>query len=190
MIRSRIERIIWSVWLMMALVLVRTSDHMPNVAPVAAIALWAGAVWPLPVAAAVPLMAMLIADVVIGLASWPVMLSVYISYGLITGMGWWLKQGFNPGRIVGTSLLGATLFYLVTNAAVWWFDGLYPKTLGGLVLSYYYAIPFFRNTLFGDVVYTGALFVGWFSWPVAAGWLAGRIKRWGWADRPGLREDG
>jgi hypothetical protein len=175
MIRSKTEKIIWSGLLMTLVFLIRTSDHMPNVVPVAAIALWAGAVWPMPGAVIVPLTAMLMADAVIGLASWPVMLAVYLSYGLITGMGRWMKKSFSPGRIAGSALMGAAVFYLITNAAVWWFDGIYPRTMDGLILSYFYALPFFRSTLLGDLAYTSSLFVSWYSWPIAANWAAKKL---------------
>lgn len=173
--RSITEKIIWSALLVAAVWLIRTSDHMPNVVPVAAVALWAGAVWPMPGAVLVPLSAMLMADVVIGLASWPVMLSVYLSYGLIAGMGRWVRGRFSPARIAGAAMLGATIFYLITNAAVWWFDGLYPRTMDGLILSYFYALPFYRSTLLGDIIYTGSLFVSWYSWPVAVEWAVWRL---------------
>ena len=173
--RSRTEKIIWSVCLITIVLLIRTSDHMPNVVPIAAVALWAGAVWPWRGAIVVPFTAMLVTDMVIGLASWPVMLSVYLSYGLIAGMGRWVRGRFSPARIAGSAVLGATLFYLITNAAVWWFDGLYPRTMDGLALSYFYALPFYRNTLLGDIGYAGSLFVGWYSWPVVVGWVANRL---------------
>ncbi len=175
MTRSQTEKIIWSVCLIVVVLMIRTSDHMPNVVPIAAIALWAGAVWPMPGAMVVPLVAMLLADMVIGLASWPVMLAVYLSYGLIAGMGRWVKERFRPAKIVGTAMLGATVFYLITNAAVWWFDGLYPRTMTGLILSYFYALPFYRSTLLGDIVYTGSLFVVWHSWPAAVGWVTKKL---------------
>jgi len=38
---------------------------------------------------------------------------------------------------------------------------LYPKSFNGLLQSYFYAIPFFRNTILGDLVYTGLFFGGY-----------------------------
>jgi hypothetical protein len=48
----------------------------------------------------------------------------------------------------------------VTNFGVWALASWYPKTWAGLVACYVAAIPFFRNTLLGDAVYTAALFGG------------------------------
>jgi hypothetical protein len=61
--------------------------------------------------------------------------------------------------VVGGTLGASVLFYLITNFGVW-IDPVsaYPKNFDGLVQSYIAAIPFFRNTLTGDLVYTGVLF--------------------------------
>jgi len=164
--REFLYKLIWGAALIAATVLVRVSDHMPNVAPVGAVALWAGAVLPAPWSLVVPLGSMLIADAIIGFAMLPITLAVYLSYGLIVLMGRWLRKRFVAWRIVGSALLGSILFYLITNAAVWWYSGLYERTWDGLLLSYFYAVPFFRNTLFGDVAYTCGLFLAWQLVPV------------------------
>ncbi|MFA4818191.1 MAG: DUF6580 family putative transport protein, partial [Parcubacteria group bacterium] len=49
-------------------------------------------------------------------------------------------------------------FFLVTNFAVWAFFDWYPHTWAGLITNFTLALPFFRNTLLGDVFYTGVLF--------------------------------
>ncbi len=53
-------------------------------------------------------------------------------------------------------LLSSTLFFLVTNFGVWLIG--YPHTLAGLISCYTLAIPFFGNTILGDMAFTGALF--------------------------------
>jgi hypothetical protein len=50
---------------------------------------------------------------------------------------------------------------VITNFAVWAFGGLYPHSLTGLTECYFLAIPFFRNTLLGDLFYSGAFFGGY-----------------------------
>jgi hypothetical protein len=57
-------------------------------------------------------------------------------------------------------VLSSILFFIVTNFGVWLTGGgwFYPKTWQGLMECYTLAIPFFRNTVAGDLVYTGALF--------------------------------
>jgi hypothetical protein len=43
---------------------------------------------------------------------------------------------------------------------VWLAGGLYPRTLSGLTACYVAAIPFFRNSIVGDLLYSAALFGG------------------------------
>jgi hypothetical protein len=75
-------------------------------------------------------------------------------------MGLWLKSNKKPLLIISAALLSSILFFIITNLGVWitgggWF---YPKTLQGLIECYALAIPFFRNTLAGDLIYTTMLF--------------------------------
>jgi uncharacterized protein DUF6580 len=51
-------------------------------------------------------------------------------------------------------------FFGVTNFGVWAFGSLFPKTAAGLLACYVAAIPFFKNTLVGDAIYTAVLFGG------------------------------
>ena len=55
-------------------------------------------------------------------------------------------------------LVPATLFFLVSNFAVWAFQSDYAKTWAGLVQCYWAAIPFYRWMLSGDVFYLALLF--------------------------------
>ncbi len=57
-------------------------------------------------------------------------------------------------------MMASVLFFIITNFGAWLVGNLYPKTLAGLVSCYVAAIPFFRNTLLGDAVYTLVLFGG------------------------------
>ena len=53
---------------------------------------------------------------------------------------------------------GGFLFFVLTNFGVWGIDNLCPKTTAGLVDCYVAAIPFFRNMLLGDLLYSALLF--------------------------------
>lgn len=139
--------------------MVRVGSHFPNATPVAAVALLAGAGLKTRWAAAVPLIAMAVSDVFIGFSPWPITVAVYGSFALIALLGRWLENNRAAGRVVAAALASSILFYLITNGAVWWFSGLYAHTVDGLILCYYLAIPFFRNTMLGDLAYTGGLFL-------------------------------
>lgn len=79
-------------------------------------------------------------------------------YAAIIGLGMLLKNKQTPARIFGASLVVAVSFFVVSNFAVWAMFSLYPKTLNGLMLCYAAAIPFFRNELVSDVLFTAVLF--------------------------------
>ncbi len=149
----------------------RLVPHPPNFSPIAAIALFGGARFADKRAALlVPLAAMFLGDLVLGLHGLiPV---VYGCFALIVGLGFWLRTNGGAGRIVLAALTGSVLFFVVTNFAVWAVGGLYPKSAAGLAGCYVAAIPFFKHTLAGDLVYTFALFGGL------------RAAEWRW---PGLR---
>jgi hypothetical protein len=74
-------------------------------------------------------------------------------------IGWWVRQKKSVWRIASGTLLGSVLFFLITNFAVWVFTPLYERTSAGLVQCFYMALPFFRNTLAGDIFYVAG-FVG------------------------------
>lgn len=156
--KSSLTQMIFVVTLIAVAALSRLLPHPPNVSPIAALALFGGATFSLPWSLAAPAAAMLLSDALIGFDSFPMTLSVYGSFFITVAFGAWLRARPSPWRILAASLGASALFYLVTNAAVWWFSGLYPRTTVGLVWSYVYAIPFFRHTLLGDLAYSTTLF--------------------------------
>jgi hypothetical protein len=52
------------------------------------------------------------------------------------------------------------LFFAITNFGMWLFSGFYPRTVEGLETCFVAAIPFFQNTLAGDLFYATLLFGG------------------------------
>jgi len=61
-------------------------------------------------------------------------------------------------RLGGAVITSATLFFIVSNFGTWLTGMLYPITLTGLIECYVLAIPFYGNTLLGDVFYAVVLF--------------------------------
>ena len=108
---SKKERVLIS--FIIVAVLVRLFPHPPNVAPITAVALFAGTHfgrkhW----AILMPILAMLVTDVFLGFS----MISpiVYLAFVGITSLGFILKK-----MNVGTVLLSSLLFFVVTNLGVW-----------------------------------------------------------------------
>ncbi len=139
-------------------ILLRLVPHPPNFAPIAALALFGGCYLNKKYALVVPLAAMLFSDIFLGFAEFWVMFSVYLSFVLIGFLGLWLKKHKNPTNTVGVTLSGSLLFFILTNFAVWAATGWYSKTFHGLIQSYWMAIPFFKNTILGDLFYVGVMF--------------------------------
>lgn len=146
--------------MILAAALSRLLPHPPNFAPIGALALFGGAQFvDRRVAFLVPLAAMLLSDLCIGL--YPHMGWVYGSFALITCLGLWLRSHRRILPIAGASLLASSLFFLITNFGVWANStATYTKGLAGLVTCYVAAIPFFGNTLLGDGFYVLVLFGG------------------------------
>jgi hypothetical protein len=137
----------------------RLVPHLPNMSPVAAVALFGGAYFSdRRLAFLVPLSALFLSDLILGF--YHHMEIVYGTFMLIVCIGLWLQKNRSPLSIAGAALASSALFFLLTNFGVWAFDSLYPKTLSGLIACYVAAIPFFRNTLQGDLLYTFILFGG------------------------------
>jgi hypothetical protein len=139
--------------------IIRIVPHPWNLAPVGAMALFSGAVIPNRVMAFVfPLLAMLAGDFFVGFhILTPV---VYTSFLISVAIGFWLQESRSAVRLGGAVLLGAIQFFLITNLGVWLFLKSYPKTFLGLMACYVAGVPFFWNTLAGDICYSALLFGG------------------------------
>ncbi|MBI5135508.1 hypothetical protein HZA86_04740 [Candidatus Uhrbacteria bacterium] len=139
-------------------IITRLIPHAPNVAPIAALALWAGVYLPKRWGWALPIGAMLASDLFVGFYDLRLMATVYGSFIVTVGIGRVLRRWKDPSILLAGSLVASTFFFLVTNFAVWLLSSWYPHTPAGLMLSYTLGLPFFRNTLLGDLLYTGAFF--------------------------------
>ncbi|MBI2621437.1 MAG: hypothetical protein HYW63_02195 [Candidatus Levybacteria bacterium] len=151
-----IEKIILPVAIVLFGVLLRLVPHPPNFAPIAAMALFGGAYISKRYALIVPLTALFLSDIVIGFHS--TMPFVYISFILIGLVGLWLRKRRSLKWVLGATLFSSLLFFVITNFGVWTVGALYPLTLDGLIRCFYLALPFFRNTVVGDLIFVGLFF--------------------------------
>lgn len=133
----------------------RIIPHSPNLTAIGAIGLFCGASFANRfLAYCAPLIAMICSDAVIGFTSMSVVIyaamMLYVAFGVMAG------DELNPLRLLVASLSGSVSFFLITNFACWWTG--YEHTLAGLSACYIAAVPFFHNTLIGDLAYGFALF--------------------------------
>ena len=141
----------------------RLLPHPPNFTPVAAMALFAGAMMaPRLLAFVVPLGAMLLSDLVIGVGDGSHMPYVYGAFALTVLMGMAIRGRVGLGSVPLTALGASVLFFGLTNFGAWLGTGLYPQTAEGLWAAYVAGIPFFAHTLAGNLFFS-ALFFGGFA---------------------------
>lgn len=133
-------------------VLLRLVPHMPNFAPITAIALFGGMYLSKKYALIVPLVIMVISDYFLGFHD--TILFVYVSFFISGLLGLWVRRDKNALRILTVTLLSSVIFFLITNFGVWFMGNMYQRTTNGLITAYVMAIPFFRNTIMGDLLYT------------------------------------
>lgn len=137
-------------------VTLRVLPHPANFAPVAAVAIFGGAVLPRRLAVWTPVAAMMVSDLIIGLHN--LIAVTWGCYALIAlASSYWLRKP-SLRRGLALTLSGSLLFFFTTNFAVWIWSGMYTHSWSGLARCFTLALPFFRGTAFGDLLYTGALF--------------------------------
>ncbi len=143
-----------------ALALFRLMQLVPNLSPVAAMALFAGAKFnDKKLAFIVPFAALLLSDLVLGLHS--TMIFVYSAFALTVLAGISLRKHQNIISITLMAIGSSLMFYLVTNAGVWLMYDTYAPGFAGLMEAYIAGIPFYQNTLLGDLAFTAVLFGGY-----------------------------
>jgi hypothetical protein len=69
-----------------------------------------------------------------------------------------LSNKISVRRIVGSSLLISISFFVASNFGVWFAWHMYPKTLSGLAACYVAALPFFRNSVEAELLWSSLLF--------------------------------
>lgn len=120
----------------------------------------------------VPLGTLLATDIILNVFFYGIsplgwfMLTNYLGFGLIILVGRRFKPGDSLVKLLGGGIVGAILFYLITNTASWMSSSVYAKTLAGWIQALTVGEPgypptweFFRNTLMSGGLFTG-LFAG------------------------------
>ena len=149
---------LWAVTGMILLAaLLRLVPHLPNVTPITAMALFGGAYFSnKKLAFIVPIAAMILSDAILGFHS--TMWAVYLSFALIVFIGFRLRESKKVTNIFLAALSSSILFFVITNFAVWTSGLMYPMNFSGLLESFVAGIPFYRNSLLGDLFYSGVFF--------------------------------
>lgn len=149
----------------------RLLPHPPNFTPVGALALFGAAYMQRHLAVLIPFIALWVSDLILDNLvyarqfpelydgfSWFGSPSTYLGFLLISLLAMrWLRR-ISGRSVVTASFLASLLFFLVSNFAAWVSNPLYAQNLTGLLECYTAGIPFFWNTLAGDLFFSGVLF--------------------------------
>lgn len=144
------------------------ASWLSNFAPLAAIALCSAAYFPRKYKFTVPLITLFISDVVINVRYGaplldPQILVRYAVLALVGCIGVLLQNRVSLKTLLPASIVGSTIFYVITNAFSWLSDPGYAKNFAGLIQSLTVGLPqysatptwmFFRNSIASDLLFT------------------------------------
>ena len=148
----------------------RLIPHPANFAPIGGMALFGAAYyskrhW----AFIIPIVSMWISDLILNNAVYGQYfdhfvwlysgsLFTYGAFALIVLLGMLTLKKVRIPILVASALGASVIFFIVSNFGVWFSGVMYPKDLNGLMACYAAGIPFFKNTLAGDLVYSAVMF--------------------------------
>ena len=131
-------------------ILSRLVPHPPNFAPITGIALFSSKKLNNKLFSVfLPIIPLFISDLFIGISF--INIFVYLSFIIIYFLG-----SISPKIDAKTVFLSSVIFFILTNLGVWYLG--YPKNIEGLITCFTLAIPFFVNTILGDLFYSFILF--------------------------------
>lgn len=147
-----------------------TSFQSWNLNAVAAVALFAGFYFRNPVVAlAAAALPMLLGDAALVRYHSLEMVANYVGLLLPVFIGPLLRRRFNAISVGAASIGSSVLFFFISNTAYWWANKAH--TTAELLQAYAAAVPFYRGTLAGNLLFSAILF-GTYALAWHRGWLA------------------
>ncbi len=148
----------------------RLGPHIPNFAPVSAVALVLSMTIGWRKSLAITLTIMAISDLAIG--GYSGMQWTWLGFALITVFGYTIRRLQMTWRILGGALGASMIFYIVSNFGTWLSSGMYAPNIAGLVECYVMALPFIKATIVSDLFFTSILLA---SYEVVKGYKTERL---------------
>ena len=143
------------IFITLILVLSRIIPHPPNFTPILARIIFLPFIKKdLTFSVIVPLAAMLISDLIIGMHS--LMLWTYGPIMFLSCLTYYFNQD-SMLRIGSLAIISPMIFFLVSNFGVWITGSYYAKDISGLMECYFNAIPFYVSSAISCMLFT-ALF--------------------------------
>jgi hypothetical protein len=170
-IKTTVSSGLWLCFLLVILAAIsRLVPHPPNFTPIGALGLFAGAYIAMRRYWLMPLAALLVSDMFIGFYHPATMAGVYLAFFVCAVIGRRvLLEHRGILRVAVTTLSASVVFFIISNFGDWLSAINYPLTWEGLVTCYVMAIPFFGNTMLGDLFYVALLFG---SYEAVKSWMA------------------
>jgi hypothetical protein len=137
--------------------ILRIVPHIPNVTPFGGMALFAGS-QNSKRSLLTLFIVLFVSDLLLGLHK--TMFFVYLSFFIAFYLGKIFLQKRTFPRMALVSFFSSCSFFIITNFGSWITTSVYQKNLMGLLNAYSMGLPFFRNTLLGDMFYTIVIFYG------------------------------
>ena len=150
--------------------ILRILPHLPNVTPLAAMGVFGAAYlkdrWQ---AFLIPFLALFFSDLYLNNVIYAGMFKtsgfvwitsawIYVAFGLAILASQTILKTVQTKNIVVASIASSVLFFIVTNLSVFFETNMYPKNIAGLTACFVAAIPYFGNTMMGDLFFCGVLF--------------------------------
>lgn len=141
---------------------------MQNFSPVGAMALFGGAYfakkqW----AFIVPMMALWLSNLVLNNVfytkyyptfSFGFELAVFVSFALVVAIGIVILKKVTVTNLLIANVLGTVGFFLISNFFVWAGGTMYPQTMEGLGMCFTMGLPFLKNTLLSNLLFSAVMF--------------------------------
>lgn len=164
--KTNIQLITLAIFIIVA-AMSRLLPHPPNMTPIAAMGLFGAAHFSKKYFAfLVPFIALLISDIVLCTAVYKMNMVEYLeasvfvygAFAAVIGFGFLFLKKYNWSNLILASFAASLIFFVITNLGVWASGTMYPMTATGLVACFTAAIPFFLNSIIGNLFFTGVLF--------------------------------
>lgn len=133
----------------------RLTPHLPNFAPIGAIALLGGMLFGWKRSLLLLVTTLFVTDLLLG--AYPGMGWTWLGFGLIVGLGQFIKSLPLIWRIPVGAFGSSIIFFVVSNFGTWLSSGMYTHDVPGFIQCYVMALPFYKATLLSDIFFFSAL---------------------------------
>jgi len=142
-------------------------NMLANFTGVGAVAIFSGSYFRNKFAAYfLPMLVLLLSDLGLGVImgkSWAFYTGwyyTYIAFALMVLVGQLMVKKVTVGNVFVGSLVGVFIHWIISDFGVWFGSTFYPQTLGGFWACLVAAIPFELKFLYGTIIYSAIMFLG------------------------------